>query len=170
MIQLVAELTRAQGRQFDPYLPQLFKIGIPIDALIHCGVETVRVDGGFFVPDPDGTPGLVLPCFEFGHLVDLVCLFSRDRWFARTGDAVLLGDGALDELFWDEPLRVRRTPLSWLHSECDGVCIVGSWAIARLRLPNRQLVAEDRQHAAELEALLTTPPPTILVELPGDSS
>ena len=157
---MLDELIRAQGRHYNYFLPQLNHIGIPIDALLFCGVCRVRVDGEFYAPDPDGEEALIVPVFEEGVLVDLACLLGKDEWFLRTGNGVVLGYDSLDDGWFGNPLVIFRSPLDWLRSGCEGVCVVGAWSIAKQWLPRgeRQIAAEDVAHGEELKRRLTIEP------------
>ncbi len=165
-VALVSEWVRAQGVDFDERLPQIFGgLGIPLPTIIdHCGVLPIqRFGGDLFEIHDDGEPALVVAVSEHEHLVDLLALMGRKDWLLRAGGGVLLGyDEAIAHAF-GLPLRIWRSPLSWLQSGGQGCCVIGSWEVARQHLPlGRTFVAEDVAHARVLDRRLSYRPSVVV--------
>ncbi len=170
---LLSELTRAQGTDFDQYLPQVVAgLGIPLPTIIAlCGVLPIRrYAGDLFEVDDDGEPELIVAVAEESEIVDLLALMGRRDWLLRVGAGVLLGFDEATGPAMGEPLRIWRSPFSWLRSGGNGCCVVGSWDVARQHLPQgRQLVAEDVAHARELDERLSYRP-RVLIERPASQA
>ena len=137
------------------------------------GVAEIVTNGDTFqiAPPGLGMSALILPVFAGPipspwrlvmepALIDLLA-FRTDQpetFWLRRDNATILGDGALDGLYLDEPLRVYRSPLSWLLAAGDG-CVVLDWQAALIELPLRcrTIEAEDLSHGLELRQRLTIP-------------
>ena len=135
--------------------------GISRQAILnHSAIRKARVRFGddHFEFDACGTAVWVLPCIEDGLTVDAVAWEpDRPERFSRLEcRAWCLGDATFD--WWDlgKPLAVWRSPLSWLRNGSDGVVIL-DWQEARHQLPDRQLVAEDEVHGAEIRNRMQPP-------------
>jgi hypothetical protein len=100
---------------------------------------------------------LAIPPDEDGEPEDLLALDEHDssRWWLRLGRARFLGEDAVYKAMGcREPLRLWRSPLTWLRARCEG-CVVVDWNLATPLL--RQLdviVAEDVAHGEEVERRL----------------
>lgn len=119
-----------------------------------------------YEPDENGTEHLILPVVEGGAVADLLAFRADkpERWWLRTGIGAVLGQDAIDkaEFFSDDDgpegsLRVYRSPLSWLRSECQGCCIL-DWRVAACRLAGvREVVAEDLGIGEKIERAFVAP-------------
>lgn len=156
--------------------PEHFKrLGITVDAAIAAGgMGTAKVtplaDGLF---EPGGNmPVCLLPVFDGpvpesgtpwpdSRLIDIAVfhLSKPEEVWLRRGDAVLLHEGAADELYLDEPLRIHPTPLSWLRAGAEG-CVVLDWKRAASRLRCVAAIdADDVEHARGIQRRLHQPSP-----------
>lgn len=103
-------------------------------------------------------------------VVDLLAWSVDDphRWWTAVGGAVVLGEAYAanpNTGLCGEPLRIFRTPLSWLRAECAGIVLLdptraGRWLIHSART----VAAEDTRHAAEIQRLMKAAGPRILVK------
>ena len=132
MPELVAEWTRACGKQFDACVDWVRAKGIPAEMLCRIGVERVIRDAGLYVPDEAGIPALILPVEEGDSLVDLLALFTNGDWARRTGNGAMLGAESLDCEYCGFGVRVFRTPWSWLRAGGDGVVVLDESAWPQL--------------------------------------
>ena len=119
--------------------------------------------GGFFrlaQHEDEGEPAfisLVSDVRENG--LDLVAWPTRDpkRLARRDGAAALLGEGSLSNpatFYRGRPVRIFRSPITWLANDRNGVVIVDPVGAA-LRLADVPgILAEDTEHARELGRLL----------------
>ncbi len=115
------------------------------------------------------TPGVggravVLPVYENYRLVDLLAISrdSPDVWGCVTGTA--LSAGATSHL----PLRVYRTPLSWLHGKCKGVLPLANKFFPLLQA-SPEIVADNDDHAWKLAERVFVNP-AISVGADGDAA
>jgi hypothetical protein len=148
-------------------------------------IETFR--DGTYQPSEIGRPAFVLPCFDgpapsprdcviqdrrVPPVIDLAAFCPRDpsRTWQRTGIATFLGQRAYDAARWHGwELRVYRDPMSWLRAgaELAGIVVL-DWSAARLALRDVTMIAEDVDHARDLDCIMTAavyPSPRILLEV-----
>lgn len=105
---------------------------------------------------PDAAP-------RIGRIIDLISWDERTpgQWRQRTGLAEWLG--AVPPQYLDPgPVRVRRSPLSWLRADCDGIVPLScdpAAAYSMLMGFAGGIEAEDEVHAAALRRALRRPWP-----------
>jgi hypothetical protein len=107
-----------------------------------------------------------------GAVVDLVAFNPAvPGWATRCDNAVWLG--AIGSQYLEpDPVPIRRSPAAWLKAGCEGICILTRDRAAAYHVLAgcHGLIAEDRQHAVELVAILNRrwclPKITIRVEAP----
>jgi hypothetical protein len=124
----------------------------PLEIGERAFIVAVRVDH----PDtPESAEAEFVP--DYGDLVDLVAVHPSDpaEWATRRDAATWLG-AIPPQLCEPEPVRIFRSPLSWLRSGRCGLCVLTrKWQEAQaVLLRCRQIEAEDREHARELCQLL----------------
>lgn len=123
---------------------------------------------------PGGIPSLLLAVRDaFGDVVDIIAwpITRPDKWARLTGKAVLLGEDALTRAVFDEPVKVWRTPLSWLVAGGDGLVVLDQDKAWRRLNGGPALVGEDLAHAKELRTIITPPePPKVFVRNSIDRS
>lgn len=149
-------------------------LGIPKDVLTGPGAALLGrakiqlYDGGFYEPNPDGTDALIVPCgyrgpygISWDEVFDLVAFHPREpgKWYRRSGVARFLGQDNLDRAAQrGEMLAVYETPLSWLRSGAQGVCIVDWRGAVGLDLPILlAIVCENVALGKRLDAALQFP-------------
>jgi hypothetical protein len=98
-----------------------------------------------------------------GEIVDLVAWDPRipDQWSLRLGLADWLGSVPPQHLD-SEPVRILRSPLTWLRADCTGLVVLSpDQAIAYQLLMEFHggICAEDQAHRSELRRLLRRPWP-----------
>jgi hypothetical protein len=147
-------------------LARLAALGIGFAELNACGTPRparVRTHGDRFQFDPDGTGMLIQPVTDGPQaslatgvtdplLLDLLAYRPQtpDRWYLLRGETGLLlgADALILAAAQDRPLRVHRTPLSWLQAAGDGVCLL-DWTRCRRTLAGvPRLIGEDAAHDA----------------------
>lgn len=129
----------------------------------HYGFGVARVcdaGDGLYYPGA-GEPGLILPIYEDGELVDLCAIRSRDplNWFLRTGFGWALGlEEGLGRHTWGEPVPMAVSPLEWLQRSAEGLCIL-DWDAPEIHfladIPH--LVCRSGTLAKRLRAALAKP-------------
>jgi hypothetical protein len=139
------------------------------------GIATIRLlKGELWEPDPEGTLAYVTPArvdrpdtviarepwetTRCGEIVDLVAWDPRspERWATRCGHT-WLGSVPLNEPF---PTLIRRSPLTWLQADCDGVVPLSRDPVeVRYVLGECEhgIQVEDQRHLAELHRLMAQP-------------
>lgn len=175
---LWAEFSAAQRDLTPPDRVMLEDHGIaPGHILFLIGISQIRVDRGLYEPDSNGgeafvspvlvedpfTPETVSPetAVHFGELVDLVAWHPRrpSSFALRTGAAEWLG--AIEPQYFEpSPVPIHRSVLRWFQSGCRGLVLLTQERGARhLLLTGCRggVVAEDDQHAAELQAIMRPP-------------
>lgn len=110
------------------------------------------------VPAYDCIPGMLdaNPERHVEELRDLVAvdLDRPKQYWRRRGEALVLGAAYLEIAGQEgEPVRVFKTPLSWLRSGGAGIAIL-DWDWVRDLLLDHELVAEDVDLGNRLEAAL----------------
>ena len=167
---LPAELTKAARASTLLHFKHLLGLGVPRETVASLrldswgwGVENaVDVGDGLYRPG-DGPLHLVLPVWDNEDLVDLVAFRSGSPadWKLRTGLGLALGlDRGWERHHWQDEVELSLTPLDWLRTGADGLCIV-DWdapEIAMLAsLP--RIVCPTRESASQLRQALTRPQP-----------
>ena len=148
---------------------ELIALGVPADITSFIGAVEIRPSDGLYEPDPGGEPAWVIPCFHDNETVDLLAFKSDEpsRWWLRLGACAFLGGDALGDVVMDEPVRVFRTPLTWLQAGAppNGLVVLDD-EIARRELAYHHVVAEDLAHGLDLDRLLTIPAQRPQIRLP----
>ncbi|MGN6690105.1 MAG: hypothetical protein ACTHJU_04085 [Sphingopyxis sp.] len=131
------EMQQAVSDVGQRHIDALLGAGVPPASLAGLGQRQMPFgvamvchgDDRLWWPDDGGTPHLIIPCYERGKIVDLIAMKpSRpDVWFHRNGLAVLLGADLLSTCVKDFALELVTTPLDWLASGGDAVCVL-NWA------------------------------------------
>jgi hypothetical protein len=179
---LAAEMRAARAALTPEQQAELIEHGVPLPLITNYGLvgaATIRISSGLYEPAPGGRPAYITPvridnkltpeaeqpvsCARIlGHLVNLVAWHPRypTRWALRTGAAAWLG--SIEPQYMEpEPVAIRRSPLSWLQAECDGIVLLSPDPADAYRLLSslHEIEAEDREHAAELRRLVRRPWP-----------
>lgn len=136
---LADEIEQASADVGTRHIRHLLDLGVPRESLATLGARQVPFgvamvswnDEGFWWPDDNGVPRLLIPCFERGDVVDIVALKAAepDVWFHRTGQATILGADRLDTCVKVGALDVVSTPMDWLAKPAEAVCVL-NWAAA----------------------------------------
>lgn len=151
---------------------RLAALGVDFFKLNACGTPRparVRPEGGLFAFDDTGPGMLIQPVTDGPQasiftgvadpaVVDLLA-YQPDapaRWYLFRGESALaLGQDAIrDAAVTGDPLRLFRTPLTWLAGGGDGACLL-DWRRWRSLLAGvDRLVGEDDAHDREITRLL----------------
>jgi hypothetical protein len=145
-------------------------------AALSCGDVPVaarilpRPDGLFDFPDEanrgeDAKPGLVFLYREpDGSATDLVGWLPRSGWLGTwLNRAALLGDPLGPRLDHAGALPVWRSPMNWLRAGREGVVILDPVRAAYRIHDAGPVLAEDPDHAAEIDRALNRLLPAILL-------
>jgi hypothetical protein len=106
------------------------------------------------------TPGrgdlaIVLPVYDDFRLVDLLAISRHDPhniWGAVTGAGQYVGSTTDHRKDRNSPIRVYKTPITWLLDNCQGVLpLAKSWFPLLQHAPS--IIAEDYDHACEISEL-----------------
>lgn len=179
---LLDEMRAARAALTAEHRVELLEHGVPADLIGRyslIGAARIRINAGLYDPVPDGRPAFITPALidnpltpeaadplacarVTGDLVDLVAWHPRhpSRWALRVGSATWLG--ATEPQYMEpDPVAVRRSPLSWLRADCDGLVILSTEPAEAYRLLSslHAIIAEDAQHVAELRRLVRQPWP-----------
>ena len=149
---------------------ELVNLGVPKEVVWFVGAAKIQPSDGLYEPAPSGIPAWIIPCFHDYEVCDLLA-FTSDapgRCWLRLGVASCLGADALGDAVMDEPVRVLKTPMSWLRSGApsDAVVMVDHDA-ARRDLAGHSITAEDIEHGLELDLLLTIPAERPRISVPA---
>ena len=141
------------------------------------GVLLIQTSGSYFDLAEDGREALVIPVANElplftdwpdspSPVYNSLAFFpdKPDQWFLRVGYAWVLGGVNLrvaQTPFAVNPLRVSRTPLSWLQGGCDGVVLLKAGMARSLLAGLGRIKGEDESHAAELHQLPYAAPPDL---------
>lgn len=112
-----------------------------------------------FTPTFTGDLAIVLPVYEQGKLVDLLAISRHDHtvWGCCTGAGQYIGSTALRRKNTSSPLRVYKTPITWLLADCEGVLPLAK-AFFPLLQHATSIIAEGYEHACELSELVFMAP------------
>ena len=135
---------------------ELIRLGVPADTVCFVGAAKIQPSDGLYEPAPSGIPAWIIPCFHDDEMCDLVAFTSDDPaccWL-RVGVATYVGGDAMVV----QPVRVFKTPMSWLRaaSPLDALVVL-DWDTARRELALFTLDAEDLEHGENLQKKLTIP-------------
>jgi hypothetical protein len=107
-----------------------------------------------FTPSHNGGLAIVLPVYEDFRLVDLLAISRHDHtvWGCVTGASQYIGSTTEHRRDRDSPLRVYRTPITWLLANCQGVLPL-SKSFFPLLQHAPSIIADDYEHACEISEL-----------------
>lgn len=124
----------------------------------------------FFDFDEEGRlANVVIARHEDWSAGDYVAWYPDDpaHWWVHRGMFDLLGWPCLAiHLEIQKPIPIWRSPKTWSDHRRWGVVAL-DWPTARITLSNVPLIAEDLQHAEEIERHYRRPQPKILLRSPG---
>ena len=127
----------------------------PVDEGPEVFITPVRVGQ---IDTPENSQFEIVP--QFGNLIDILAWSPRypTRWALRCDLAAWLGS-IPPQYCLPSPVRIRRSPLSWLRSGGNGLCVLSRNHLDTYRLLSecRALEAEDAAHARELRTFLEHP-------------
>jgi hypothetical protein len=113
-----------------------------------------------FTPTHKGEPAIVLPVYEDFRMVDLLAISRHDPhniWGCTIGAGQCLGSTIEHRKDCASPLRVYKTPITWLLDNCQGVLpLAKSWFPLLQHAPS--IIAEGYDHACEISELAFTGP------------
>ncbi len=108
-----------------------------------------------FTPTHKGEPAIVLPVYEDFRMVDLLAISRHDPhniWGCTIGAGQHLGSTTEHREDRTSPLRVYKTPITWLIANCEGVLPLSkSWFPLLQHAPS--IIADDYDHACEISEL-----------------
>lgn len=150
-----------------PAFNRVLGLGVPAKALgqltgagdLAAGRVALSRDGSRFEPEGPDARLLVL-VREQGIPTDIVALATHDpdQWALRRGEGWCLGFDAWHacRIGQRHELRVHATPIAWLQSGCDGMCILDwRFGLGHLRdLGEEVLLRCDHGAGQRLKALL----------------
>jgi hypothetical protein len=186
-VDLFAEYRAALHATRHAELDALMRAGVSVGTIERIGpaVAPIRLsrNGQLFDPDPDSdTFAFILPVrgsnpvspeacdpqaeVSSGPIVDLVAfsVLRPDRWALRR-DAVTWLGCCEPQYLEPDPVRILRSPLSWLRHGCQGIVLLSRDQREQYRTLTclRSIVAEDEAHANELRRVISHPWPGPLV-------
>ena len=100
----------------------------------------------------EGDLAVVLPVFEDCRMVDLLAMSRHDPhnvWGCTIGAGQHLGSTTKHRKDRTDPVRVYKTPISWLLANCDGVLPLSKGFFPLLQSAP-SIIAEDADHAWEI--------------------
>jgi hypothetical protein len=184
MADLTGELALARGSITEADRAMLDAFEIPPQARDTIGVADVLLEDRIYQPldCPIGTHRLFIVGVRIGEdaepptpesrrpesiaycgaLIDLLCFHpsAPSHWAQRRDTARWLG-ATPPQFLAPLPVRIRRSPTSWLRAGCDGLCILTrerrEMQGILLRFP--AIEAEDPEHAQELQRIRDLPFP-----------
>jgi hypothetical protein len=171
----LAEHTHALNEMRQADLDDLVEMGVSGEAYVRAGclgVQRIATTGRFYEPDPHGEIAFIqgVSSDDVG-LVDLIAWRggNPDQWWFRHGRAWALGETDIcNARFWFKPLRLWRSPLTWLKGGCNGGCVLDDRAALFHLVDIPEIIAEDVAHGRHLKKLLTPPsPPTPNIVVPA---
>lgn len=107
-----------------------------------------------FTPTHAGGLAIVLPVYERGRMVDLLAISRHDHtvWGCVTGAGQFIGSIYVGRTENYSPLRLYKTPITWLLSNCEGILPLAKSFFPRLQHALR-IIAENEEHAWEIAEL-----------------
>jgi len=139
----------------------------------RCFVKSAPVvpaEHGRFDFDADGREVALVACLDlFEEVTDLLAFLplQPERMRRYTGRATFLGEHVVANpatCAVGEPLRIFRTPMSWLRAGGKGAVILDPGAAWRPLLDVPAIAGEDREHARALSDIRTPPMCRIFTE------
>jgi hypothetical protein len=112
-----------------------------------------------FTPTYIGELAIVLPVYEDCRLVDLLAIARHDHsvWGCSTGAGQYVGSTSVHRKSLNSPIRVYKTPISWLLANCKGIL-----PLAKSFFPQLQhapsIIGDDIDHAWEIAEHVFTGP------------
>jgi hypothetical protein len=159
-------------------IDRLLKRGVPEEALHFphplLAQDVVFLPNGYFefqrhLQDEVGEPAFTMIVEGADGPIDIVAWQPQTNhtalWLKR---AFALGEEQLSgPRLDDEPLRVWRSPMTWLAARRRGLVIVQPKAAFYTLGCLSRIVAEDIDHGIELDTLLTPPKPRTRILVPA---
>jgi hypothetical protein len=107
-----------------------------------------------FTPTPAGGLAIVLPVYERGRMVDILAISRHDHtvWGCVTGAGQFIGSTCAGRSENYSPLRLYKTPITWLLSNRERVLPLAKSFFPLLQHALR-IVAENEGHAWEIAEL-----------------
>jgi hypothetical protein len=107
-----------------------------------------------FTPTHKGELAVVIPVYENFRLVDALAISRHDHsvWGCVTGAGQYVGSTCVGRSENYSPLRVYKTPITWLLANCEGVLPLSKSFFPLLQYALR-IIAENEEHAWELSEL-----------------
>lgn len=189
-LQLIDELVLAQGALGAPQKAMLTAAGVPpkLIRLGLVGAARIVLEGGGYYPADEGEAAFVVPVMvdpDFQHgwetddpagavwlgdIVDLVAFPQQrpQRWALRRDSAIVLG-AIESQLLEPSPVRLWRSPLSWLRGGAVGLCPLTRRPaeLQQILLKCHAIIAEDAAHARDLKRIAERPYRTPEIVAPG---
>lgn len=145
-------------------LAALADLGVTAETLVAAGaVRAARVHFRRDVYEPAqegdrGTAVLLIPVYADETIIDICAVDPAPphRFATRDGRAELLGEDD-NRCLMGGALPVWRNPIHWLRAGCDGVVLLRTQSAWRLFFHMPRLLAEDFQHAEELNRRMKPP-------------
>jgi hypothetical protein len=179
-VDFIREMRSASAEMEPRDVGLLVGLGIPEILISHfemVGLCRIRHRGTLYEPDSGGHWYFITPvCVQFaetpessypaafplvGNVVDLVAWHERapEQWLLRAGSADWLG--CIEPQYCKpSPVRIWRSPLSWLRNRCTGLVPLSRDRRDVYRLIascSNGLHAEDAEHVAALQNILARP-------------
>lgn len=142
------------------------------------GCCSVRDEGDYYCPDPEGSPAFIFPVLSGSHicanhtrtapfprnlvgayvpLVDLAAWrpSTSDKIRLRVGAVAALGEWSFSTLGDDElPLQLWSTPIAWAAADFNGAVIIDWRHAAPALLNRREIICDTVQLGERVEAEL----------------
>jgi hypothetical protein len=107
-----------------------------------------------FTPTVTGKLAIVFPIYEGCRLVDLLAISRHDHtvWGCLTGAGQYVGSAAVNRKSTRSPLRVYKTPITWLLANCEGILPLSKSFFPLLQHAT-SIIAEGYEHAWQISEL-----------------
>jgi hypothetical protein len=105
-----------------------------------------------FTPTHAGGLAIVLPVYENWRLVDFLAISRHDPhnvWGCCTGAGQYVGSTGVHRQSLKSPLRVYKTPITWLLANCEGILPLAKAFFPLLQYAS-SIIAEGYEHALEI--------------------
>jgi hypothetical protein len=157
---------RAWGLPTKAQIGWLLDHGISVETLeaepCSIAATTVRFEGRFFIPDPDGEKALIFRATDRDEVIDLIAWSPRtDQLGSFLGLAFCLGDQ--DQLhnpaswFAGGGLNIYRSPLGWLRGNRRGIVIVDAQQTYAMLRHVPRLLVDNIAHGEQVKRWMRPP-------------